>query len=635
MALARRGRIGRAGFWAVAAGLLAVVLGAFWAIRGRTGSGRRPSVVALTTPYRNARPGVAYVGDAVCARCHERIAESYGRHPMGRSLAAAGAVATPGLDAAGGRVEFAAQGLHYVVERRDGRIVHAEEKRDERGEVVARIEAAVGYVVGSGRRGRSFLIEREGGYLLQSPISWYAQQGRWDLSPDSQGRNNHFERPIDPNCLGCHANRFEPVEGTLNRYEEPVFRGMAIGCERCHGPGGLHVRDPLAGAEDPALIVNPARLEPTLREAVCEQCHLRGQARVERRDRAATEYRPGLPLHEFVAVFIDPDATGAGAFRSLGHVEQMHASRCYTASGGQLGCISCHDPHRLPEPGERVAYFRERCLSCHGEGTGCALPLPVRQERSREDSCIDCHMPRSPLANVAHTAETDHRIPRDQDRPSAGDPGGASDEPLVPFHAELRGVQERGGLDRDLGVALAGLAQERGGAAGTRLMAQALRLLDPALAARPEDVAAGRARALALLALRRPVEARKAVESALSFAPRSEGLLELALWLASRKGPNDEALALGRRLLAVDPWASAYHLAVAQVHARGRRWGEAAEACRATLRLDPTNLAARRLLIEAAVQLGDMPQARAEAQTYFGFDPPDGEEVRRRLDSTR
>src|SRR5712692_9082618 len=37
-------------------------------------------------PYRNIDPDVRYVGDAQCVGCHEGIARSYARHPMGRSL---------------------------------------------------------------------------------------------------------------------------------------------------------------------------------------------------------------------------------------------------------------------------------------------------------------------------------------------------------------------------------------------------------------------------------------------------------------------------------------------------------------------------------------------------------------------
>jgi len=40
--------------------------------------------------------------------------------------------------------------------------------------------------------------------------------------------------------------------------------------------------------------------------------------------------------------------------RFVGQVGRMHESRCFRASGGRLGCISCHDPHELPEPEEKV-----------------------------------------------------------------------------------------------------------------------------------------------------------------------------------------------------------------------------------------------------------------------------------------
>src|SRR5438552_2000592 len=45
------------------------------------------------TPFRNARPGVKYVGDAACADCHEDIVQSFHAHPMGRSAGWVGRVA--------------------------------------------------------------------------------------------------------------------------------------------------------------------------------------------------------------------------------------------------------------------------------------------------------------------------------------------------------------------------------------------------------------------------------------------------------------------------------------------------------------------------------------------------------------
>src|SRR4051794_7609058 len=48
---------------------------------------RKPRDVYAGAAYANAKPGVAYVGDEACVRCHREISEDYRTHPMGRSLA--------------------------------------------------------------------------------------------------------------------------------------------------------------------------------------------------------------------------------------------------------------------------------------------------------------------------------------------------------------------------------------------------------------------------------------------------------------------------------------------------------------------------------------------------------------------
>ena len=70
---------------------------------------------------------------------------------MGRLLAPVAAAEIPGLaEAADGRPLFEAEGLEYSIERRDGRVFHRETRRDASGRVVARNEAEVKFVLGSG-----------------------------------------------------------------------------------------------------------------------------------------------------------------------------------------------------------------------------------------------------------------------------------------------------------------------------------------------------------------------------------------------------------------------------------------------------------------------------------------------------
>ena len=207
--------------------------------------------------WKNARLDTAYVGDAACVRRHKDIAERYRRHPMGRSLAPVTMATTAGTTGKsdGGVVSFDAGSFHYSVQTR-GRLFHKESRRDEQGRAVAEVENEVKYAIGSGTRGIAYLIEHDG-RLFQSPIAWYSQKERWDLSPGYQLHNFHFDRTIEPQCLFCHANRVEPVERTVNRYKEPTFQGFSIGCERCHGPGAVHVRGQETVAGRDVTIVNP------------------------------------------------------------------------------------------------------------------------------------------------------------------------------------------------------------------------------------------------------------------------------------------------------------------------------------------------------------------------------------------
>jgi len=575
------------------------------------------------SPYENTRPGVKYVGNTICARCHGEISETYRRHPMGRSLAPIASAPARRNDNVSGRVLFESHGLEYSIENRDGHIIHRESKRDVSDNLISQNEGEVQFALGSGRQGVAYLIERDG-FLFQSPISWYVRERKWDLPPGYETFNPHFDRPIESNCLFCHANQVESVAGPLNRYRPPIFQGHAIGCERCHGPGELHVKRPTMVDGRDTTIVNPAGLELSLRDAVCQQCHLIGDHRVERLDRRSEDYRPGLPFYWFWTV-LQPSAA-PDKHRAVGQVEQMHESRCYRASRGRLGCISCHDPHLLPAPEEKVAYYRERCLGCHAE-RDCRLPSAVRLGQSHDDDCAGCHMPRSRSSDIIHAASTSHLILRHADEPDRSSvPAGESlgeQRFLVNFHRELMDERERAAAERDIGVALS-----RDGPQGAAVAAPKL---EAALAARPDDVAAWEAKGFALGQLGRGEEALAAFRTALTRQPGRESALTGAGYLASRGGRRQDAITFWQRAVTISPWRSDYHAHLASLYFQAHDWHAAAEACRETLRLNPANLETRKLLVGCTLRLKGLQAARSEFQTLLKFDPPDREELIRRF----
>jgi cytochrome c-type biogenesis protein CcmH/NrfG len=437
----------------------------------------------------------------------------------------------------------------------------------------------------------------------------------------------HFGRPITLGCLFCHCNQAEYVAHTVNRYRQPIFQGYAIGCERCHGPGELHVKRRADGEVVDGLddsIVNPARLDHSLREAVCQQCHLQGEQRVVARGRLEFDFRPGLPLHLFQMDFVK-GGESRDDLKFVSSVEQMVASRCYRTSEDpkKLGCISCHDPHRLPAPEEKVAYFRKRCLNCHTE-KACSLPLAQRLEKSKEDSCIACHMPRTG-SEISHTSITDHRIPRHAERSAPGiassrAPPGPSQ--LVPFHSDLVDLKDEE-VSRNYGVALVAMLERKPPEAIARQFSyKALPLLERALKRDPHDLPAWDAKGTALWALGQQDEALAAYETALEECPEWESLLHAAANLALTMNRPDTARTYLERVIQINPWRWQYHHLLAGALFQNRDWEEAARACRQSLQLEPFNSTARRrLLVDCYLRLGWKVKAEAEFETLLQLSP--------------
>ena len=176
--------------------------------------------------------------------------------------------------------------------------------------------------------------------------------------------------------------------------------------------------DRIQATTDVDPIVNPGRLTPELRDSVCNDCHQLGVERVLRYGMKVDDFRPGEPLSSVWVIFNKGEVAANGKTDAVNQVGQMESSRCFQKSNGQLGCISCHDPHSLPTPEERVSFFRDKCLTCHtSPEVACKLEPSLRLLRSPDDSCIQCHMPALPAADVQHTSQTDHRVLRDTEAP--------------------------------------------------------------------------------------------------------------------------------------------------------------------------------------------------------------------------
>jgi hypothetical protein len=460
---------------ALAVGLLLVVplatAGWFWiGPRGSAPPATTESPEKLPevrpSPFLNTDRGVAFVGAAACVSCHPGAHASYQKTAHSQALAEVDlAVEPPDGEFTDGRSRKT-----YRITRRDGEMHHTESIQIAAGEEMVLAEFPVRYTIGSGRFSRSYLIEIDG-FLYESPATWYTARPGWGLSPGYENYNSGFQRPVELRCLVCHAGRIEPVDNSPQRVE---FHALVIDCERCHGPGALHVArweqtgGTLADGEIDRTIVNPMHLERRLREDICAQCHLHSAATVELRGRRLLDYRPGLWLADYVTHY--SLETPKEEMQVVGHAEQMRLSRCHQASD-TLTCTTCHDPHAKPAENERMVVYRTKCLGCHDK-QACSAPWEARWAGESADNCVACHMPRGDT-EIPHFAFTHHRIGIHKRRDALHDSSQASE--LV----ALDDVAWQPKLDQERNLGLAYLQHsdapgQRGHAPRLRSRAQAI-----------------------------------------------------------------------------------------------------------------------------------------------------------------
>ncbi len=461
------------------------------------------------------------IGSEACSGCHAEIYKSYSKTVM----ATASGPASDGLVT--GEFIHKPSGVHYRVYRQDGQTLLDYERpgKDRLHQGNLHQDGLSGqrellYFIGSGRKGRSYLFS-QAGFLFETPINWYSQERRWNMTPAyTETRESPMNLPAYVDCLNCHTSGLQaPVAGTDNKFSGKPFLHGGITCQRCHGSGERHIAGQSMTGNSPGVtstianssvadstIVNPAKLPHDRRDSVCMECHFEGTVAVEQPGKRLYQFQPGEKLSDYIHYFLRVENESERT-QALSQFEALALSACQRTSGEKMWCGSCHDPHQQPEAMEKAAYYRGKCLNCHGEN------FAAKHHPDKPD-CISCHMPALPSKDVAHTETTDHRILRNPSELllESPQPHDATSAPRIMPFPERDAAQTS---TRDLALAWETLA-ERGIPGASREAEQYLRT---AVKERPEDAVLLAALAFVEQERGQPQEARELYERALKVDP--------------------------------------------------------------------------------------------------------------------
>lgn len=257
----------------------------------------------------------------------------------------------------------------------------------------------VAFVYGSRFKQRYFT--KRGDQYFPLPAQWDVQKKRWLPYHAESGTDwwvpfygpTNFDRPTGPTCDGCHSVNYDIHAGQVTEWN--------VGCEKCHGPGSLHVSHPTRNN-----IVNPQTLDAVRGNDVCIQCHSQGRPITNPIEGRYYDWPVGFVAGERLADYwnleeLKPGVTNFFQFADLtAHKNRMQGNDFVQSLmyHRQMRCFDCHQVHseavsNLPLAGNQL------CLSCHNKDNPAGLRGTVSEHThhtagSAGSQCVACHMPR-------------------------------------------------------------------------------------------------------------------------------------------------------------------------------------------------------------------------------------------------
>jgi predicted CXXCH cytochrome family protein len=277
----------------------------------------------------------------------------------------------------------------------------------------------IAFVYGSKWKQRYF--KKVGDDYFPLPAQWDVTHKVWrpyNVKPGTDWWTKYYpednmERPTGPTCDGCHSVNYDVSTKKVIEWN--------VGCEKCHGPGSDHVKQP-----SQRNIVNPARLNYVDANNTCIQCHSQGQPLTVPTAGKAYDWAVGFHMGKHLDDFwkLEEHKLGETTFTHFAdgtaHKNRMQGNDFVTSLMYTHGvaCFSCHDSHGTENTALLSKPANALCLDCHGPNSPNGPHSPTIEQHthhevgSQGNECIACHMPKiqQMIADVNVRSHTFHFV---------------------------------------------------------------------------------------------------------------------------------------------------------------------------------------------------------------------------------
>jgi predicted CXXCH cytochrome family protein len=331
---------------------------------------RRPTK-AEVTQQQEAAASAHYVGSLACQKCHAELYARWKKTPMANVI-------------------------------RDPREHPDAIIPDLATNTIARFSKdQVAFVYGSVWKQRYFTKVVDDYFPL--PAQWDVVHKKWLPYIVKPGTDwwvpfypaDNMQRPTGPTCDGCHSVGYDVRTKQVAEWN--------VGCERCHGPGSVHVAH--ASRDN---ILNPAKMDYVAANDTCIQCHSQGRPPTNPIDGKYFDwpvgYRVGLKLKD--SWTLEEHKLGETTFTHFAdgtaHKNRMQGNDFVQSVMYRRGitCFNCHDVHGTENYAQLRKPVGKLCLDCHGPMSLNGPHTVTLEEHThhKADSpgsqCVSCHMPK-------------------------------------------------------------------------------------------------------------------------------------------------------------------------------------------------------------------------------------------------